>query len=926
MSNNVAQRLDCTGLRTAPNPHTKRPKGSMVRADEVVCRRDGMLEPRPGFKQLSRAGDGTYDGVEGLIPFDDDVAVQSDGRMYSNRVDAEYVQDDGSGGEDPSRCWFGAVRGIQYGDALYFCGQHAPRKLFAADGADDYTVQTGAPIPNVGTIDAVIDASGWFAAGESVAYRAVIVLVDEADREVRSSPSGRFVVTNGGVDDLFLDVTVQWPWMPALHRFTRRSVELYRSKKVTGTTPSDELFLVLERELSDAEVAAKTVTISDEVGQDDLGRQLYTNPSQGGIERANFRPPHCQDFALFAGNLFALRLQYPYRYVLRYQSNRFGTVSVSAATFTATSAVITGVTLGGGATWADLYNGMALIGATHVTGGAYIVDFDEGAATITIDHAASGTGADPFTLEHALHIQTNSVHEVFPISTASSGSGLVGRILVGHEAEPTKYPGSANVVAYVIGQGSAGGVGNVPTVVIETPTPDPAAGGFLLAASFGEAYLPELTDPTDGIDLWAFATAPDTQAAGAWSKNGEPEHFLGVNGYRIFGHEHVAALRCFATLDGLWVLKGRGDGIYRLTGFGERLGWRVEQVSRTICLLHPGLAASLGETIYAWTNEGAVEISSSGIRHISKGVVGIDTAYLEQTLWYGYIDAGAWCCADAKNNEIAFGLPHPTDESTWDDFAARIVYVFNARTRAWTKRHVGNTAISAMVTCDAAPLSGEEAAAAPIVFGTVNVEENLRIERATSEDVTHADEEYTPINVVAVDDSAGDGTTVVTIGAGSGWTPAVGDVLRQDDEYMPVVAVESATVFTVEGSPATEAPTTAYVAYECALVWQPEFGAGPAATKRFAATTAHFDALGGVASVGMTAEATPNAEIEQAYARDYAHDFDPETPADVRMLLPRSAGMGQRLYAGLKVRQADARFRVSGLTIEYRDTGRVSSR
>lgn len=936
MSNNVTQRMECTGLRTAPNPMTKRPKGSMVVADEVVCRRDGMLEPRPGFMVLGGPevtfGDGggetPYTNVEGLIPFGPDCVVQTQGRLYSNRYDDPWQRDDDAGVAEDFDCLTDAVRGLRRGDTLYCCAEDGVRKLLQLP-VSAYSAETGAPIPF--DIDADV-ASGdveWLADDETVAYRAVLVLEDLEGRVVMSAPSGRRQLKNLSGVDKAVSLTVYLPKLPELHPFKSRRIALYRSKSTSGATASDEMFLAHEHEITTAEVTARELDIEDERLPEDLGRQLYTNPSRQTIARGNARPPMAHDLALYAGSVFAARPTYPFQYTLTYSAAEVpANVLVSSADYVNGQQTLQNVTFGGGGSWADVRVGMVVDSVAGMFADiAWVIWFDAGLGMIQVSQecTATGSGTESFTLRHAVHMtEVGGAREIF---LADESPSLFARLMATGVAAlvTTDLPPSELFDAFHVGS----------SVVVRRRWPsDPV---FYVTASWGEAYSPplELPDPDDD-EAGTAAEQPPTQHAVAWSKNEEPEHFL-EGGYLGIGNEQTPVLRIFAVLDGLWIFKGQGDGIYRLTGFGERSGWRVQQMSATAYLLHPNLACALGETIYAWTNEGAVEISAGGMRHISKGVIGLDTAFTEHVLTHAYEKPGTWCIGNAKDAEVLWGLPASGLPDDWAG-AAFSCLCFNARTRAWSNWFASGPyeqAITAAAIVDQAPYDGfgDVNPAGAIVLALFGENTLLRIERPLGDGfiTLNADEDW-DVTVSAVVDN-GDGTAEVTIAAGSGtstarddWQPAVGDVLnRGGGACFVVTAVTSATVFDVAGLPTTGSGS-GFVGFEAVLRWQPEFGAGPAATKRFAATAAHFDALGGARIVTMRAETPPGAAVEQDYLRDYSHDFDPEVPADVRMLLPPAAAMGQRLNAGLAIRQADARFRVSGLSIEYRDTGRAVSR
>lgn len=91
--------------------------------------------------------------------------------------------------------------------------------------------------------------------------------------------------------------------------------QVYRTANITATTglnladidPGDEMNLVFEANVTDAQILAKEVTLTDITTEAfrDSGAFLYTNPNSGeGILQANNRPPIAKDIELFRNTLF----------------------------------------------------------------------------------------------------------------------------------------------------------------------------------------------------------------------------------------------------------------------------------------------------------------------------------------------------------------------------------------------------------------------------------------------------------------------------------------------------------------------------------------------------------------------------------------------------------------------------------------------
>ena len=122
-----SQTLRCTGLVVDPNPHADQPPGAMDIADNVVFRRPGTCELRPGFGELSRGDLGGITAPDGVIAFGDDLIVQANGSGLERYSDAEqFVDEFDNQVEWPPN----APRGQPSGETLYFTATDSIRKLY----------------------------------------------------------------------------------------------------------------------------------------------------------------------------------------------------------------------------------------------------------------------------------------------------------------------------------------------------------------------------------------------------------------------------------------------------------------------------------------------------------------------------------------------------------------------------------------------------------------------------------------------------------------------------------------------------------------------------------------------------------------------------------------------------------------------------
>jgi hypothetical protein len=82
--------------------------------------------------------------------------------------------------------------------------------------------------------------------------------------------------------------------------------QVYRSglSANASSEPNDEMGLVYEANPTSGELAAKSISVTDQTPEDLRGATLYTSDSQEGLAQANEPPPFAKDIAYFKGCLF----------------------------------------------------------------------------------------------------------------------------------------------------------------------------------------------------------------------------------------------------------------------------------------------------------------------------------------------------------------------------------------------------------------------------------------------------------------------------------------------------------------------------------------------------------------------------------------------------------------------------------------------
>lgn len=926
-----SQTLRATGLVREPNPHSDQPIGSMDVADNVVLRRPGTAELRPGFKNLDsdRAEFAGFGQVDGVFAFASDLIVQGNGDTLATYIDDVTFD---------AACPPNAVRGVDVGNAFYFCGTDGVRKLYE-DVAN--TVRAGAPVPYLQVVGAAASGTDGAVLDDNsvVAYRGILQIVYPDERVVTSAFSARTLVYNdSGTDTVSPLIHMYLPAELDVSGDPTRTVfaSVYRSKNAPLSPPylpPDELFLAYAKhQVTTTDVTNGYIVFSaaDAYQDDRLGTEaLYTNPSRETFKRSNVRPPTAHDLQIYAGSMWAARLTYPYKAQVRWllaggttdlsgSATGIGSRKDLSVGVIQDSADLTGVTTTG------LQVGMmvSVVGHTTAHPGRPLTITAINGTTVTLSEAIT-SASDPTAVAYfydALHVSINSAAEVFPIHSADAfmravylgEDGGLGNIMLDSSGLPY-CTRSSTLRAYAVGDVARFVQQTAQSHLVNCYVEALDCAGQLIrvAATHGDEMIPPLALPDD-LD-WTDGERPATEHAITYSKDHEYEHFLeGV--YEEIGVAGIPVLRIFAMTDCLWVLKARGDGIYRLTGRGERLGWTVTQFSKTCALLHPYLACSDGQSVYAWTNEGAVRIDGRGVVNLSGGVVGFDYSQLEREMFHGRESSMAFCFANRKDHEIVWAMPH--DEESDQDLV-----VWNTQNEAWSRWFPAGTPWATGCYSDILVGDGNQYGLMYLLDGDgLARQERERDIRFTANVVERADREFA-INVATASGTA------ATIDAGSGWTPVAGDIVVDGTERYMVVAAPSATSLTLDRSGLTTGAATAYEAFSASVRWAPEFGGGPGMTKKFEALTLHAESSIGTYQVQVQPQTPPAAETSKTIVlsgdyEDRLDDTDHEYPEDVRVLMTSDAALGNRFRAKVTIRQADSRIRLSGLTVEYADVAR----
>lgn len=888
-----------SGLATDANPIGVVPDGSLLEASECVVRRLGVASPRPGFKVGSST---SLSNISAIVPYDGSQLLVGSNKVtrWANdtQVKADYVPTDGNFKLDAGAAF---LHGCEARGALYLNTTDCPRRLTSSSDTVAYGVGMRQPF-----LIYASDAAGTAVEiGYGVAYRAAIRRKTSAGLITLSEPSGRFVWRNasGTARDVSLSVFFERYTSPPL---AGDEVLLYRTAAVTSSIePSDEMRLVKAYVLTSSDITAGYCTLKDTTPDAKrYGETLYTSPSREGIQRANICPPAALDMALYKGSMFYGFLGPSASRIIRW--TEAGDCTGKAE----------GIGYRGVSTWmTNNRDDATLASATGIQVGM-LVNGSMGAANwgnpTTHVRVTSLVGTD-VVFSHkwvgSTGSQTISYVDSIKISAADGSSSAYHpawaalQMVVSLTGANTGWP-DANVRASVLSDfgNYINSLQRFARRVVELQSHF-STGTFELSATHGDEYDAPL--PLISSNAPEDATRDNLTNCVTWSKQDEPEHFMRGQVWYV-GNAKSPVLRIFGTQDALWILKGQGDGIYRLSGLGELNGWRVEQFDSTTFLLDPRLACQLGSTVYAWTNQGLVSIDDRGVIPLSGPKIGNLTREIERIFTIDKLgQADCSCVANQKTGEVIFSMGR--------------VYVYNTRTQAFTTWFDDQTA---EFDRDDVVSMAYDTTTNKLLIGTDD-DGALRVELAYLDDFAlHADGGY------AVTISSNSGGNVVLSGAHATWVPKVGDIIATSSALRSrITAVTDSTHFAIE-LPEGQATigtgaARAYVPFEARLAWLAKSNEGPSQTSRFRELTVHFESLSGVGSWSLEMSKRRDFAESQTRTLEEEHytfaaidetDVTPDVPADRTVLVPMEIGYATRIYPRFICDNADARWAISGLT------------
>lgn len=939
----------------ATDPSSINSPEALRQANNVSLHRPGIIMPRLGFGDLTGIGARTSDYRPfQAIRFRDDVVVASadlggasDYKLERLSTNAPYTSGDPAPpvvdrpDTRPLFPYF-LARG-----SLYIVtnteGTKGIRKILAPD--ESVTARAGLattycpPAPNLIAATAGDDRVA-IGSGKCAAYRIVLYRKDVNGYEIRSAPSSRDIVrapagtyANGIRVDLanlaglaykLATTTIGGP-------DTDDVIEVYRTRNVSPDTadPGEEYYLAFTHVITSGEVSAGQVTsLLDDVQDEQLGVALYTNPSQLGAVASKEVPPmgndgaYWRECAWIGGTQDRATLQLYLTKVVRMAGpalEGIGVVGDIAGTADATlnSPTLANVSLSA-AEWDCVAIGQWISGpngpgtsASGIPGTARVLSFDEGAQTITMTVNATATNVgitikagDLMSIcgtEYFFYTTESQALRWFEVSQATDLA--------------TRVYNTAQCMARVIGGSAARGDGRA-----FSPRDDQAVGGSgdLLLLS----VRPEGVDGADTItvqctmrggaftpNITSEVESPDPYVPGrlAWSAQNEPEAWPPLQN-TIIGNALEPIQRLIALDDALLVWKT--DGVYKVTGYPPN-SWVVDLISSDLRLFSAESVCEHRGRCYAWTNQGIIEIASTGAWRLISGPIDDVIRFTEVVFSEDHAGRAWQVVSDDRLNRVFFGRDVEGDE----DIVA-IWLVWHPGTERWSEYDMPSYG-----------LSYDQGVGKLLRFDTIEAW-NAAYERSNENDPFS----FYDIALTSLTASAEETTVTIAVSELDGYVPDVGDVLYRaaTQESRRITAVsEDAGDYTITIDSAFEnevALLSWFQAINVELMWQAQ--ELPGAGCRWGEHHFRFGELESaytttiVASQGGQTErnSTPTTQSVSITA------LAAERAGVVRIGPPRNTVRAARLYPYLAVRHAGARWTLESLDLHHTETGRRVAR
>ncbi len=628
------------GVITQPNDVGELPPGTLAVGNNVMMRRQGVLEPRLAFEALQAPPGGFVgDAPVKIWELAEDrrlLVVDSNNHTNTFLSWQNGIQNFTISAENNADFLPGKTQLSKARDRWILTNDYSPLVLDPENFVGNFdSRQAGLPPPFVYPTTSNT-GSNWVIAN-FIAYKALFKRTLADGYVIRGGISPAISARNNSGGNRQPRLEVSWPdSAPVVAGMT---IEFYRTKQqAAADLLGDDFLFAFEYTLTSTDVSNGFATAFDFCLEDALSSQIYTTID--GPSKSNFMPPPSSDVVTFKGATFYVA-PVSWHTLETGIASTWGALSTTEErTFGIGSRATTGNTLTGTNTILAVANTTGLKVGQTVQSTAFppgpdpIVTVILG-STVTVNTNASATlVGTPVTFNDVIVVESDVLSMKNPSEFIFDSLDVLANTPT-HSVIP--FPAETMDT----GDFSEDGV------QITFVSPVSGSTAFTVKATNGANYSPVVPEFT--ATAATSSNDPRTNRV-FFSKIDKPEA-VAVDASLHIGQGII--LKLWATQDSLFAFCT--DGIYRIVGDGD--DWSVVPFDPDTVLLAPDAIDSMNNLIYAWTTAGLVEISDSrGIVPISDPRIGNtirglwdDFSVLTPPLPYTW---GVQLACDKKNSEV----------------------------------------------------------------------------------------------------------------------------------------------------------------------------------------------------------------------------------------------------------------------------------
>lgn len=423
---------------------------------------------------------------------------------------------------------------------------------------------------------------------------------------------------------------------------------------------------------------------------------------------------------------------------------------------------------------------------------------------------------------------------------------------------------------------------------------------LLMARSLGGTQFTVTTSRATAFDLGTAESLNDEYQNGVmWSKDKQNEHVPSAH-LEFIGSKNAEIHRVIALRDSVFFLKD--DGVFRATGSGGN--WTFTPLDTSTRIVAPDSAVVMNNQIFAYTDQGIVSISDVGVEIISIPIE--DQIRAIRSI------------SETNVKTMSFGLNYDTDRkfyfytiSSEADSAATQAFVYNTITKSWTTTHK------------------------PAKYAFVNpTDDRIYIASPTSKYILKERKSFTYRDFV---DEEIDGYSIVsasgkvlTLNTIEGLT--IGDQIYQSSTvFSNIVSIDAAntTVTVYDTKSWTPGVASVFQGIDCHVEYVPSHFDNPGVMKHFQeiaflfressfaqAIASFFTDLSGGYSV-TTMFGNLGSTLWGLFPWGSGAYGGAVRPKPIRVLIPREKSRGSLLSVQFRIRWAQARWSLNGVSAQF---------